>query len=313
MPSDPQVITIFSALADPLRARMLRLLEREELAVGELAAAVQLAQSTASRHLKALHDAGIVSKRAEGTASFYRLAPDALAPAARAAWEPLRGGLGADASFADDDRRLTEVLGARSADAKGFFGRVGGEWSGLRRGLFGERFASEALLALVPASWTVADLGCGTGEIAAEIAPFVKRVVAVDREPAMLEAARRRLREFANVEVRRGDLADLPAKAGEFHACVLSLVLHHVAKPVEVLAAARKALAKDGVVLVIDMVAHARSEYRATMGHEHLGFSEADLRALASAAKLSLALYRPLRPAIESKGPGLFVARFARA
>lgn len=313
MPSEPQVITVFSALADPLRARMLRLLEREELAVGEIAAAVQLAQSTASRHLKALYDAGIVSKRAEGTASFYRLAPDALAPAARAAWELLRGGLGADAAFADDDRRLNEVLGARGADAKGFFGRVGGEWSGLRRGLFGERFASEALLALVPASWTVADLGCGTGEISAEIAPFVRKVVAVDREPAMLDAARRRLREFANVEVRRGDLADLPAKAGEFQACVLSLVLHHVARPAEVLAAARKALAKDGVVLVIDMVAHARSEYRATMGHEHLGFGEADMRALAAAAKLSLSLYRPLRPAIESKGPGLFVARLTRS
>ncbi len=314
MPGDPTIIPIYAALADPLRARMLRLLEREELAVGELAAAVQLPQSTASRHLKSLHEAGLVSKRAEGTATLYRLAPDALAAPARAAWQLLRDSLARDGrEFGDDDRRLAEVLALRAGDAKGFFGRVGGEWSGLRRGLFGERFAAEALLTLLPAEWTVADLGCGTGEMAAELAPFVSKVVAIDREPAMLEAARRRLRGLPNVEVRRGDLATLPAAAGEFDACVLSLVLHHVRDPAEVLAAARKALARRGSILVVDMVAHDRAEYRATMGHEHLGFGEDRLRGIAAEARLSLALYRPLRPAIDGKGPGLFAARLERA
>jgi hypothetical protein len=36
------------------------------------------------------------------------------------------------------------------------------------------------------------------------------------------------------------------------------------------------------------------------------------MRALAAEAKLTLSLYRPLRPAIEAKGPGLFVARLER-
>ena len=306
------VIPMFAALADAQRARMLRILERNELAVGEIAGALQLPQSTMSRQLKALFEAGLVVKRAEGTATLYRLARESLHDDARTAWDILRSGLGENEGFADDDRRLAEVLAARSVDPKGFFGRVGGEWSGLRRGLFGERFASEALLALVPSAWSVADLGCGTGEVAAELAPFVRKVVAIDREPAMLDAARKRLREFGNAEVRKGDLVELPAKAGEFDACVLSLVLHHVAKPAQVLAAARKVLAKDGVVIVVDMVSHTRSEYRTTMGHEHLGFGEGEMRELASAAKLSLSLYRPLRPAIESKGPGLFVARFVK-
>ncbi|MFM7133742.1 MAG: class I SAM-dependent methyltransferase, partial [Planctomycetota bacterium] len=99
---------------------------------------------------------------------------------------------------------------------------------------------------------------------------------------------------------------------GEFDACVLSLVLHHVREPARVLAAARKGLAKGGVAIVIDMVEHGRAEYRSTMGHEHLGFSEAAMRGLAEASKFSLDLYRPLRPAIDAKGPGLFVARLAR-
>ena len=306
------VFSILTALADPQRARMLRLLEREELAVGELASALQLPQSTMSRHLKALFEAGLVVKRAEGTAMFYRLSADALGTAARTTWELVRASLGESATHAGDDLRLAEVLAARQPDPKGFFGRVGGEWSDLRRGLFGERFVAEAMLALLPREWNVADLGCGTGEIAAEIAPFVGRVVAMDREPAMLEAARRRLRGVANVEVRRGDLANLPADTGEFDAAVLSLVLHHVREPAAILAEARRVLVKGGVLLLIDMVRHDRAEYRTTMGHEHLGFSEADLEVLATDAKFSFDLYRPLRPAIDAKGPGLFVARLVK-
>jgi SAM-dependent methyltransferase len=313
MPSDRDVFSIFAALADPQRARMLRLVEREELAVHEVATALQLPQSTMSRQLKACLDAGLVTKRCEGTASLYRLWPDALAPEARRAWEIARESLGNAPVFDEDDRRLAEVLAAREADSKGFFGRVGGEWSDLRRGLFGERFASEALLALLPSAWTVADLGCGTGEIAAELAPFVAKVVAIDREPRMLDAARKRLRGVANVEVRAGDLHEIPAKRGEFDACVLSLVLHHMRSPGAVLASAQRVLAKGGVLLVIDMVRHARAEYRTTMGHEHLGFDERDLRALAEEASLSLESYRALRPAIDARGPGLFVARLVKA
>jgi ArsR family transcriptional regulator len=120
------------------------------------------------------------------------------------------------------------------------------------------------------------------------------------------------LRGVANVEVRRGDLANLPAETGEFDAAVLSLVLHHVREPAAILAEARRVLVKGGVLLLIDMVRHDRAEYRTTMGHEHLGFSEVDLEGLATDAKFTLDLYRPLRPAIDAKGPGLFVARLVK-
>ena len=52
------LIPALSALADSGRLRMLRLLERAELSVGEIASALQLPQSTASRHLKTLMDSG---------------------------------------------------------------------------------------------------------------------------------------------------------------------------------------------------------------------------------------------------------------
>ncbi|MFM8699373.1 MAG: ArsR/SmtB family transcription factor, partial [Phycisphaerales bacterium] len=74
-------------LGDLARVRMLRLLAREELGVGELARALQLPQSTVSRHLKPLFDDGWVAKRAEGTQSLYRLRGDDLEPGMRALWQ----------------------------------------------------------------------------------------------------------------------------------------------------------------------------------------------------------------------------------
>jgi DNA-binding transcriptional ArsR family regulator len=57
----------FSALADATRCRMLWLLEPQELTVGELCDVLQLPQSTVSRHLKMLADAGWVRSRRDGT------------------------------------------------------------------------------------------------------------------------------------------------------------------------------------------------------------------------------------------------------
>src|SRR5918993_558228 len=67
-----------------------------------------------------------------------------------------------------------------------------------------------AFLGLLDDRWVVGDLGCGTGWLTASIAPFVRRVVAVDASPEMLEAATSRLQTVPNVDVRSGDLEKLP-------------------------------------------------------------------------------------------------------
>ncbi|MDQ8165818.1 MAG: metalloregulator ArsR/SmtB family transcription factor, partial [Gemmatimonadota bacterium] len=58
-----------AALSDPIRARLLLALERHELTVGELHRALQLPQSTVSRHLRALADTGWVASREDGTSN----------------------------------------------------------------------------------------------------------------------------------------------------------------------------------------------------------------------------------------------------
>src|SRR5689334_6152112 len=70
------------ALAEPSRLRLLRLLDREELSVGELAECTGLPQSSVSRHLAALRAAGFVDWRSEGVRTFARRA---TAPSAESA------------------------------------------------------------------------------------------------------------------------------------------------------------------------------------------------------------------------------------
>jgi ArsR family transcriptional regulator len=308
----PQVVAWLATLSDLARLRVLRLLEREELSVGELARVMQLPQSTVSRHLKALLDGGWVRRRVEGTAGYYRLIVEALPEGARELWRFARERLGEVAATGDDDHRLAEVLLERSSDSRWFFGRFAGEWDELRRTLFGSGFTAEALLGLLPAGLVVADLGCGTGNVSQCLAPHVRRVIAIDREPAMLAAARARLGAFANVEFRAGEMDALPLDDGSVDAAVTSLVMHHFEDPVPAVREMARVLRPGGRALIIDMVVHDRESYRYQMGHRHLGFAESELRRWAGAAGLRLAAYHRLHPDTTAKGPGLFAARLER-
>ncbi len=89
------------------------------------------------------------------------------------------------------------------------------------------------------------DLGCGTGQVAESLAPFVRQVIAVDDSPAMLAAARKALRP-GHVDVRSGDLAALPVADGEMDAAVLFLVLHHIVEPAQIVAEVARVLRPGG-------------------------------------------------------------------
>lgn len=69
------VVPVFRALGEPSRARIIAaLIEREGAAtVGQLQEDVKLPQSTVSRHLRVLLDAGILSSTRSGTQRIYRL------------------------------------------------------------------------------------------------------------------------------------------------------------------------------------------------------------------------------------------------
>ena len=64
---------IFKALSDETRLSILALLQQGELCVCDLMAVLELPQSTVSRHLAYLKNAGLVEDRRQGRWMFYRL------------------------------------------------------------------------------------------------------------------------------------------------------------------------------------------------------------------------------------------------
>jgi SAM-dependent methyltransferase/DNA-binding HxlR family transcriptional regulator len=298
-----------SVLSEAVRIRILAILEREELGVGELCRVVQLPQSTVSRHLKVLQVAGWIRRRAEGTNGMFRVDRLSVDPVGWRLWEVVREAWLGSLQFDEDQVRLAAVLASRD-QAASFFGRRHAEWDTLRRELFGEGFLPAGLAALLPAHWTVADLGCGTGPALVELAPVVRRVVGIDREPRMVETARARTAELPNVEVHEAGLEDLPLGDGALDAATCMLVLHHVPDPTAALREVRRVLRPDGRLVIIDMIAHDREDWAHAMGHRHLGFDERTLSGWATEAGLRPTAYRPLTPATEAQGPPLFIAVF---
>src|SRR5262245_24767338 len=234
----PAIFDDLTTLADATRGRMLLILERQELTVSELCSVLQLPQSTVSRHLKTLADSAWVASRRDGTSRYYTLALDDRDAQTRRLWSLLREQIATTPGADQDARRLKGVLGQRQTKSEEFFASSAGQWDRLRRDLFGGASALNALPALIDSSWTVGDLGCGTGETSAALAPFVARTIAVDRSGEMLQAARRRLKDLRNADVRRGELESLPIEDAELDAAVMLLVLHHVPDPGAALAEA---------------------------------------------------------------------------
>jgi ArsR family transcriptional regulator len=303
----PALFGQMTALADPTRSRLLLALERNELTVNELRSILQLPQSTISRHLKMLSAEGWVEARAEGTSRHYRLATDSLDPASRRLWHIVRDEIMHSSAAEHDARRMQAVLAERSTRSQQFFSTSAGQWDKMRLELFGRR-ADVALLGLLDESWTVADLGCGTGAVTQSLAPFVDRVIAVDESSAMLSAARKRLHGVSNVDVRNGRLEALPLADGEVDVALLFLVLHYVTEPARVISEAVRVLKSGGRLLVLDMMPHDRQDLRQTMGHLWQGFDRATLGGWMQEAGLENFRYTDLPADPDAKGPTLFAA-----
>src|SRR2546430_7966737 len=211
----PPVVDHLTVLSDPIRVRILAVLEGRELTVSELCDVVQLPQSTVSRHLKTLSDGDWVSSRRDGTSRLYTLPLDDLDPPTKRLWQVVREQVSSSTAAAQDDRRLKQVLAKRRTQSEAFFSSAAGQWDRLREELFGSTGHLQALGALLDPDLVIGDLGCGTGIVSGWFGLFCDRIVAVDSSKEMLAAARQNLAGRKHVQLRHGSLDKLPIENGE--------------------------------------------------------------------------------------------------
>jgi len=97
-------IKVTKALSDPNRVKIIKMLQKKEMCVCELQAALDIAQPTVSKHLKILEDAGLVSFSKDGLWVNYRLADGKESPYAATLLGNLRHWL-------EDDPQIVELVG----------------------------------------------------------------------------------------------------------------------------------------------------------------------------------------------------------
>jgi ArsR family transcriptional regulator len=113
---------------------------------------------------------------------------------------------------------------------------------------------------------------------------------------------------MANVELRRGDLENLPLGDGELDAAMLFLVLHYSPDPLRSLGEVSRVVRPGGRVLVVDMLPHEHEEYQQQMGHVWLGFSEKHITRVLTGAGFGEVRVRMIPADRAARGPALFAA-----
>lgn len=276
--------SLLRLLSDPTRVRLLALLEREELTVAELSAVLRLAQPRVSTHLAKLKEAGLVRDRRSGVSSYYRYNTE-IDPPENALLVALKESVD-DALLRDDEFRLPSVL-ARRARAEGWADTVAGDmerhyspgrtWEALARGM----------LQLVETG-DVLDVASGDGVLAELLAPRARSVICVDASDRVVGAARERLKPFANVDVRTGDMHALDFAAKSFDLVLLMHALTYSERPAVAVAEAARVLRRGGRLLAVTLGRHAHRTAVEPFDHCNLGFTPDALRDLARTAKLDV-------------------------
>ena len=168
-----------------------------------------------------------------------------------------------------------------------YFAAVAEEWDKIRTDYFTEHMRDAAIdKAHVPPNAIVADVGTGTGFVAAGLAARVSRVIGFDASPEMLAVAQRNLAQFDHVEFREAVGDHLPVSDEMFDGVFANMYLHHAPDPqaaiqemVRVLRSPDVVTGKPGGVLCItDLDTHDHEWQREQMSDLWLGFERDDIR-----------------------------------
>ncbi len=289
-------------LADPTRARILQLLQRGDLAVGELQEILGLPQSRISTHLALLRKAGLAHDRRDGKKSFYSPARDLPAGVA-AIVEAALAASSKEAKFASDQRALQRIVEKRRQKAEQHFNLVadrlgrnycpGRSWEAIGQMLF-----------LLTPRIRIADLGAGDGTLSRLLARQAESVHCIDSSPRMVQVGRAlaKKEQLRNLTYVLGNIEKVPLADRSVDLALLSQALHHAENPRQALHEAFRILKPGGRLIVLDLRAHRFEKAREIYADRWLGFKENELHDWIEEAGFAQSEVRVV--AKEAKEPG---------
>ncbi len=282
------LVDTLKAVAESSRLRILNLLKHGDLTVTDITTVLGQSQPRVSRHLKLLHDAGLISRYQEGSWAFFRLDDSSTA-----------GLLGAelvtrldtsDIAMRRDLERLAQVKQDRQSRAVEYFTKNAREWDQIRS-LHAPDAAVEAMLTEIVGMaqfQAMLDLGTGTGRLLELFAPLYKRGVGIDMSRDMLSVARANLEKagISHVQVRQGDILNPPVEREAFDLVTIHQVLHFLDEPLSAIREASRALRAGGRLIIVDFASHDLETLREKHAHLRLGFADQQMAAWLKACGL---------------------------
>lgn len=283
-------ISLFQALSDPTRLRILALLREMELAVSELAQVLGQSQPRVSKHVKILIDCDLIERRKEGNWAFLAVGEPGLVNPVFTLLDRWAEHHGRNPWFGADKARLTAIIAEREADAANYFKAHAADWDRLRALHVPTADVDAAILHSLGdhRPGRLVDIGTGTGTMLLLFADKAEHMIGLDRSPDMLRFGRAKLAQagVTNAELRQGDMNCLDLPSGSADTVILHQVLHYARHPAAVVAEAARLLAPGGRLVIVDIAAHDREELRRDHAHARLGFSDEEVVGYLRAAGL---------------------------
>lgn len=285
------LVSALRAAGEPSRLRALALLARGELAVGELAQALDQSQPRVSRHLKVLTETGLAERAPEGAWVFYKLPPEGRF--ARSFVDAIVGALDRnDPAIGRDRERLEAVRAARAETAAAYFQANAADWARLRALHLPEADIEAAILeAAGPGPFSqLIDIGSGQGRMLELFSDRVRRADGFDVSVQMLAIARAALDRLpeGRFGVRLGDVYAPPFRSGCADLVTVHQVLHFLPDPGRAVGEAARLLQPGGRLLVVDFAPHELEFLRAEHAHRRLGFTDGEMAEWFAAAAVAL-------------------------
>ncbi len=293
-----RVIDQLRAVGEPSRLRILALLRRGDLAVGELVQILGQSQPRLSHHLKVLASAGLVERLPEGSWVFYR----AVSSGGSGDFlDAVFARIGEDeAGFARDREQLEQIAQARQVEAEAYFNDIAENWDTLRALHYPNQAIEDAVLALAgPGPFRqLIDIGTGTGRMLALLAPRAHGAEGLDLSHQMLTLARSNLAAagIGHARVRQGDACATPFASRSADLVIIHQVLHFIDTPARVLAEADRLLMSGGRVIIVDFAPHDLEFLRTDYGHRRLGIREDAMREWSATTRLDISEVRSFSP-----------------
>lgn len=292
------LVTALKAAGEPTRLRALALLQQGELSVGELAQILSLSQPRLSQHMKLLTAAGLVERLPEGAWVFYRLAAQGAGLRLLHAVLPI---LEVQSALIGRDRqRLHDIKEQRREAAEAYFARSAAQWDPIRDSyLPGIQLETEMRNLLADQRFGfMLDLGSGTGRLLAAFADQIDAGEGIDMSHPMLTIARANLETAGidHIQVRKGDILDLPFIDRSADLVTLQMVLHYLDAPERAIGEALRVTKPGGTLMIADFAPHMHEELRLKHAHRRLGFHDHEISTWLSQYGAQIVEKKTIRP-----------------